>query len=289
VPTFDVHQHLWPDEVVEVLRGRKEPPYLRGRELVVPGEGSSEVDLGEHDLERRLTRLDSHGTDVAVISLQPTLGWASLPELERAELLSAWHEGAPRLAAEAQGRLRVLAAAAPVDGFAGACVSAGDMLRGGSEFDTLAGELAERSCPLFVHPGPGGPADDAPDWWAGAIDYPAQMQQAYFAWVGHRDRVEPRPRTIFALLAGCAPSQFERFVSRGGNEASTRDESVYFEISSYGPRAVELCMSTVGAGQLLFGSDFPVMDPQETLAVASSFGDALLASLREETPGSLFG
>ena len=29
-PAIDVHQHLWPDELVDRLRARSRPPYLRG-------------------------------------------------------------------------------------------------------------------------------------------------------------------------------------------------------------------------------------------------------------------
>jgi len=46
----DVHQHLWPDELVDRLRARSRAPYLRGWTLHTDGEPPYDVDPAGHDV-----------------------------------------------------------------------------------------------------------------------------------------------------------------------------------------------------------------------------------------------
>jgi hypothetical protein len=78
----DIHQHLWPAPFVEALNRRTRPPRLDGSTLELV-EGSYQVDLAAHDAETRVAALDRDGIDIAVLSLQPTLGIADLPPSER--------------------------------------------------------------------------------------------------------------------------------------------------------------------------------------------------------------
>ena len=66
---------------------------------------------------------------------------------------------------------------------------------------------------MFVHPGPAVSASQG--WWAPGVDYAAQMQASYAAWVAYGARRWPELRVVFALLAGGAPFQVERLVRRG--------------------------------------------------------------------------
>ncbi|HEY7196238.1 MAG TPA: hypothetical protein VH306_03550 [Gaiellaceae bacterium] len=288
MPTFDVHQHLWPEQFVAALARRDRSPRLRGSRLELAGEGSFEIDLAAHALERRLALLDRDGTDVAIVSLQPTLGIESLPREERGPLLDAWHEGVQELAAVADGRLRAFAAGACLDGFAGACVPASEIVRGSAELNELAGEVQRRGQALFVHPGPCTPPDRAPAWWSSVVDYTAQMQAAYAAWLHPVEAERARPATIFAILAGGGPIQLERLASRGIPERVAVDESVFLDVASYGRRALELCFATFGTRQLVYGSDIPVVDPEPTLRALRGFGDAVEDVIRSENPTLLF-
>jgi 6-methylsalicylate decarboxylase len=289
MPTFDVHQHLWPEEVVALLSARTEPPCLRGSTLQIAGEEQSEIDLEDHNLERRLERLDRDETEVAIVSLQPTLGFERLPDADRTELASAWHAGARRFMSSSGGRVRAFSAGQCLDGFAGACVSAQAVVAGGPDFETLLEELVAHGQVLFVHPGPGRPPKGAPLWWSGVVDYTAQMQAAYVAWLVRRPNGGPRPSALFAILAGGAPIQLERLLSRGGDERLALDSSVFLDVASYGRRAIELSLATFGVGQLVFGSDFPVVEPASTLRAIHAFGDAVATAIREDNPALLFG
>ncbi len=287
--TFDVHQHLWPEELMDALADRTSPPRLDGSTLILDAEGEFPFDPTEHKLDHRFLDMDRDGTEVAVISLQPTLGVEELPSVEREPLLAAWHEGARRLVDAGGGRLRALASGACLPGFAGTCVPASSVVEGGADLDRLVRQLIEERQVLFVHPGPGRPPSGALPWWSAVADYTAQMQTAYLAWLVRGARGDPRPPTIFAILAGGGPFQLERLGTRGGDPGLGLDPDVFLEVSSYGRHAIELCHSTFGARQLLYGSDRPVIDPETTLRAVRSLGGSFETVIREENALLLFG
>ncbi len=284
--TVDFHQHLWPEPFVALLSRRVRPPRLRGSVLELAGERESESDLRAHDLDVRLALLDRWELDVAVVSLQPTLGFAALPEDEAAELVAAYEGGILELAAASQGRLVPLAAGSDSAGFAGACIGApelGDLDRLGQRLD----ELARLDAFLFVHPGPAVAPPGAPAWWPAVVEYTAQMQAAYAVWLTEGAERWPGLRVVFAILAGGAPFQLERLQSRGVPGRETLSDNVFFETASYGRRALELCLATFGVGQVLFGSDTPVIDPEPTLTAVRGFGDAVAEALCSHNPTRL--
>jgi hypothetical protein len=288
MPTVDLHQHLWPEPFRAALARRDRPPRLSGSVLELDGERASEVDLGAHDLDARLALLDRCGIDVAVVSLQPTLGLDRLPGDEGAELVATYEQGVQELAAVSSGRIEPLAVGRAVDGFAGACVAAAEL----ADLDELAprvDELERKGAFLFVHPGPAQPPAGAPEWWSAVVEYTAQMQAAYAAWLAGGAERWPELPVVFAILAGGGPFQLERLRSRGIAGRDLLYENVYFETASYGRRALDLCLATFGVGQLCFGSDAPVIDPQWTLDAVRGFGDAVTDALCNVNPFRLLG
>lgn len=279
MPTFDVHQHLLPAPVVEALHARSEPPRIVGRSLELR-EGSFPFEERDNDLGERIAVLDRDGTDVAVVSLAPTLEVEEHPELRE-----AYHEGIRDLVAAAGGRLRALASGVCLEGFAGACVSAQALVGG---LGDLPAELARAGQVLFVHPGPpGSPPASAPHWWTAVVDYTAQMQAAYLSWVAGGAR-HPELDVVFAVLAGGAPIQLERLRSRGGATAPAAGARVHLDTASYGPRALRLSADALGADRLVFGSDVPVLPAAPTLQALAALGDAAVSSARSESPSRLF-
>ena len=275
MPSFDVHQHLWPEQLIAALSRRTKPPRLHGSRLELV-DGAYDVDLDEHRLERRIELLDRDGIDVACISLQPTLGCEA-----DETLVSAYHEGIQEVVAVSGGRLRALAYAEQRDGFAGACVSAHRVLDG---IEELAAELRGANQFLFVHPGiPAKARADLPAWWPVVVDYPTQMEAAFLAWV--TGVVDPDVPVVFALLAGGAPFQLERLASRG--VAPAVSENVYLDTASYGRRALELCIASLGPRRLVYGSDTPVIDSAPTLRALRDLGDAVATAACEGNPARL--
>lgn len=281
MPSFDVHQHLWPPAVVAALRRRSEPPLLDGETLVV-GEGRFSFDAEAQRLGMRLAALDADGVDVAVVSLQPTLGLDAAPEV-----VDAYHDGIAELVTEAEGRLRALAVGRCLPGFAGACVPARALLEG---IDELADELERAGQALFVHPGPcEQPPAGAPPWWSAVVDYTAQMQGAYAAWlVGGADSHPDLP-VVFAVLAGGAPVQLERLRSRVSSLHPTSHPHAYFDTSSYGTRALALCLEAYGTDQLVYGSDAPVIGPEPTARALAELGEHVVRAARVDNPTRIFG
>ena len=260
----DVHQHLWPAEVIERLATRDRPPCLREGVVHIPGRAPFRLTAAETDPTARLALLDRLGIDRALVSLSPTDRFDH-------ELCEAWHDGIARVCAESDGRLAALAAGEPRDGFAGVCVPAARVVAG-------LGELAGAGRPLFVHPAPSPPAPaGAPPWWAGAIDYAAQMQAAYAAWLERDAGRHADAIIVFAILAGGAPLLEERWRARGG-WLPEPPPGVLLDTASFGPRALGFCAAHGHSSRLVFGTDAPVLAGEPALAAVRSLdaGDDVL-------------
>jgi predicted TIM-barrel fold metal-dependent hydrolase len=281
--TVDVHQHLWPSGFVGVLRSRRVPPLLDGSTLVTV-EGSFPVALDDHDPERRIALLDRDGIDVAVLSLQPSLGLELLAGREREELELAWADGARALVRESAGRFRALAPWRRLEGFAGTSVGASALVDPRAHADLLD-EIDTARGLVFVHPESEGPLPAGrPDWWAWTAGYTGQMQRAYLAWLGGGRERWPRLRIVFAILAGGAPIQHERLVHRGVDVRGTLDPDTLFETATYGRRAIELVIETFGVERVLYGSDTPVVDSSPTLGAVRGMGDSVARLLQADNP-----
>jgi hypothetical protein len=141
---------------------------------------------------------------------------------------------------------------------------------------------------VFVHPDGGGPADPAwPPWWEWVTGYPARMQSAYLAWLAIGRERWPTLKVLFAMLGGGGPFQLERLARRGVDVRSALDPNTFFEVSTHGRRAMELCIETFGVDQLAYGSDTPVVDSRPTLDAVRGFGDAVVHVLQSDTPSRL--
>jgi 6-methylsalicylate decarboxylase len=277
----DIHQHFLPEEFLAALAARTRPPRLHDGHLDLGDQGRWPVDVAGHTLERRLALLDGMEIERAVISLQPSLGADWRDDGEGEELAAAWERGILELARASGGRIVPLAARAPADGFAGVCVEAPALL----DLDRLApllDALGQTGGFLFVHPGNAHMPAGAPAWWAAVVDYTAQMQAAYAAWFAAGAARWPDLDVVFAILAGGAPIQLERMVSRGVTAREAMLPHVWFDTASYGKRALELTMSTFGVERMLFGSDAPVVDPAGALVTVRSFGEAVTNALVSE-------
>ena len=255
----DLHQHLLPEPLIAALARRTAPPRLardgRGWRLELAGEPDSAFAPADHDPAARA------GTDRIVVSLSTALGIEALAPDEAAPLLDAYHQGILELGGPFE-----LWGAVQTPGEVDAALDAGARgitlpASGLAESDLLLDRLEARDAPLFVHPGPVAGPPDAPAWWPAMTDYVAQMSAAWhwFAALG-RPR-HPRLRVVFAMLAGGAPLHAERLALRGGPADAIHDPLVWFDTSSYGPKAIDAMLRVVGVDRLVHGSDRPVVAP----------------------------
>jgi hypothetical protein len=96
-PRVDLHQHLWPDELIRALAARSAPPCLRrgvnGWTLELPGEPPCPVGLADHDPVARAFEAERDGVDAVGVALSVPLGIELLPVAEAQPLLDAFHDG----------------------------------------------------------------------------------------------------------------------------------------------------------------------------------------------------
>jgi predicted TIM-barrel fold metal-dependent hydrolase len=283
--TVDVHQHFLPTPFVAELRRRSTPPRIVGDELEL-AEGRFPFGPREHDLDARLSLLDRHGIDLAVLSLQPTFGQDALPEIERRELVAAWEDGITTVVAESRGRLVALAPDAAKQGFVGASIGS-DALSEPAVLEAAVESVRREGGFVFVHPSGGAVPKGSPPWWGALVTYTAQMQAAYLSWLARYQGRWPDVPIVFAILAGGGPIQLERLDSRGTDVRSVLHGNLFFDTASYGRRALELCVETFGVEQLVHGSDIPVIDPDPTLRAVKGFGESVETLIRCENPNRL--
>ena len=267
----DVHQHLWPEPLLEALRARSAPPYLDGWTLHTATDAPSTIDPGDHDPERRTAWLVEAGR-TAVVSPSSPLGAEDLPLAESRRLLDATHEGLEHLGDRlgwwaSLPRELVLhrvddaqrALADVLDrGAAGLQVPATWLTTPAdvAALTPVLSALQEADRPLFVHPGPPRGPVDAPVWWAPVVDYTAQMAASWWAWHAAGRAALPQLRICFAAGAGLAPVQHERLRARGGDSGPV-DPLTFVELSSYGVQAFDALMRSVGIDVLVAASDHP--------------------------------
>jgi 6-methylsalicylate decarboxylase len=280
----DIHQHVWTGPFLDALAARECLPFVRcGDGLTVlhsGGELPYVIDTAAESADRRTELLDADGVALAVVALSSPIGIEALPHDVAAELISAHLDGALSLGDSfaAWGPVPIDSPdPADVDDVLGrGCIGVSLPARALSGRDALdaAGPLLERvqshGVPLFVHPGnlAGPDAREAPLteplWWRALTDYVSQMQAAWLTFATHGRRELPHLRIVYAMLAGAAPLLSERLATRAGPAIDLGDRLTFYDTSSYGPGLVEAMARWVGDGQLVYGSDRPVVEPIRT-------------------------
>jgi predicted TIM-barrel fold metal-dependent hydrolase len=280
----DLHQHIWTRPLLDALARRDALPLVRGEDGLTVLHSAAEqpyvIDVAAESPQERARRVREDGVDRAVIAISSPIGIEALPRESALELIDAYLTGVETLGPEfaAWGPIAVDGAepdevdALLARGCVGISVTAG-ALAGPDRLEQL-GPVLERvsrhGVPLFVHPGraPGQQPTAAefgePLWWRPLTDYVWQMQAAWMTFAAFGRREHPDLRVVFAMLAGGAPLLTERLLARGGPEVDVRDPNSFYETSSYGPEAVATMAGRTGMGQLVYGSDRPVIDPQPT-------------------------
>lgn len=285
--SIDLHQHWWSAALRDELARLG---LLRGTTLHLPGEPPFELDPAAHDLAARREQDAADGIALTLYSLSSPLGLESLPPERAAGILDAWHAGAADLPAgtglwAAAGLVEPDAARLAADlarpGVVGLQVPA-TALATPRALEALAPLLAVAEAagrPVLVHPGPAAPVpgqEELPGWWPALTDYVAQLQAAWFSWHLTGRALLPQLRICFVALAGLAPLLHERLDQRGGRLGAI-DPGVFYETSSFGPRAVDAVVRVVGIDPLVHGSDRPYARPTDP-GLGDAFAHALFVA-----------
>ncbi len=281
---LDVHQHVWTAPLLEALSDRRWLPFVRHSHgltvLHSAGERPYVIDRDAESPRRRAQLVHVDRLDRALVALSSPIGIEALARAEARSLIDAHLTGVSELGPDfaAWGPL-VLDGPQPEDvdellarGCVGvslpACAFAGPEAL--EAIRPVLERIAGHDVPLFIHPGPGVPPGNReaslsdPLWWRALTDYVAQMQSAWLTFAALGRREHPDLTVLFAMLAGGAPLLSERLATRGGPPIDVRDARVFYDTSSYGPTAIEATARRVGPGQLVYGSDRPVIEPADT-------------------------
>lgn len=275
----DLHQHLWTAPLLDALALRDELPFVRRDHgvTVLYSAGEQPYVIADEPASVRARQLGADGIDLALIAISSPIGIETLPRDDATELIHSHLDGVATLPQQfsAWGPVpldrpdpddvdtvlarRCLGISLPATALAGpeALHASGPLLE----------RAAERGVPVFVHPGGARDHDrfeaplSEPLWWRALTDYVAQMQAAWLTFLTLGRREHPDLAVVFAMLAGNAPLLFERLHTRGGPPIELRDPRTFYDTSSYGPVAIEVMARMVGAEQLVYGSDRPILDP----------------------------
>jgi hypothetical protein len=297
MPRTDVHQHAWPDALVEELRRRPRSPRIVDDRLLLDGEPDFALVAGDGvraSLADRRAADAADDVDLALLSLSSPLGIETLAPDEAAPLLDAWHGlardlgpghglwAATNLVEPDLDSLRATLALPTVHGLQVPATALLDP----AALERLAPVLAvveAADLPLLVHPGPAAasPATDLPGWWPALTSYTAQLTASWFAWHVAGRALLPDLRICFVALAGLAPLHHERLAARGGTFGAI-DPGVYYDTSSYGPRAVDAVIRVVGVDPIVHGSDRPYAEPRDP-----GLGEAFTHALFDSNPHHL--
>jgi hypothetical protein len=268
----DVHQHLWPAELIEQLRRRTAPPYLRGWTLYLDGEPPYEVDPADHDPDARAALDPAVGR--VLLSLSSPLGIEAMHPDEARPLIDAYHEGVLALPDPFGGWAAVTDTDPDLDGLKGLLTGGfvgvqlpAQLLAGPRRVEGIAPVLAlcaELDRPVLVHPGPAAPmaGEEVPGWWPAVVDYPAQLQAAWWAWHAVGRKLVADLRLCFVAGAGLAPVHHERFAARGGGRFVV-DHEVFVDVSSYRLQGVDALTRALGIDAVVLGSDRPYAVPPD--------------------------
>jgi hypothetical protein len=280
----DIHQHLWTEPLLAALAKRDRLPFVRRNGptaiLHCSGECAYAIDTELETPSQRAAQVRHAGLDLALIALSSPIGIEAVPRPEARDLVEAYLEGVASLTSEfgAWGPVP-LDRPDPRDvddvltrGCVGISIPAGALAsrEGFERIEPVLAQTEDHDVPLFVHPGPGpktpqhAPSLTDPLWWPALTDYVAQMQAAWLMFFTLGRRRHPHLTVVFAMLAGGAPLLGERLAARGGPPIDLSDPLAFYESSSYGDAAIGAVAGLVGADQLVYGSDRPVVEPLPT-------------------------
>ena len=294
-PAIDVHQHLWPPQLIDALRSRSRAPRLDGWDLLLEGEPPYRVQAADHDPAGR--RALDEGR--IVLGLSSPLGIEDLPAAQGLPLLAAWHEGAAALRPSFEAWAAVSRqdpdltdlAGRLADGFVGLQIPATWLSTPGAVEDLSAmfAVVATANRPVFIHPGPvpagsrspARAADQRPPWWPALVDYPGQLLTAWWSWYVAGRALFPQLRICFAAGAGLAPVHHERFLARSGRPLVV-DRRTFVDTSSYGRQGIDSLIRVLGIDLLVLGSDRPYAAPLDI-----DLGAAASTAIRHTNPVAL--
>lgn len=289
---LDVHAHYYPPEYVAVVRevatetgraGEVARAFLQNRIIqTVP------TFLGA--LDERLRLMDAAGIELQALSFASLNIWH--PDAHtRARLVRAFNDGCSAVVARHPDRFRLLASlpfphveeavaearrARALPGFAGYSIPThlDTVPIDAPQWAPVYAAMAESPALVITHPdgfcAPGALADHGMEWAIGA-PFEDTIAAVRLLASGLLDE-HPALTWVIPHLGGTLPFLLHRLLWRWKLEAellgtddhsATALERLLFETANCSPHTLRLALETLPAGRIVFGTDFPFVDPAD--------------------------
>jgi predicted TIM-barrel fold metal-dependent hydrolase len=289
---IDVHAHYYPPEYVEVVRevATEEGPHAGVAKAFLEHRIINAIPTFLGDLESRLELMDQGGIGIQVLSFASLNIWHPDPTM-RARLVQAFNDGCSAVVSEYPDRFRFLASlplpalaesiaeahrARHLEGFVGFSIPthintvAIDL----AQWDAVYEAMGTESALVLTHPdgfcAPGALADFGMEWAIGAPFEDTIVAVRLIA-SGLAER-HPNLTWVIPHLGGTLPFLLHRLLWRWklesdmlGTEAhhGAALEKLLFETANCSEHTLALATEVLPAGSIVFGTDFPFVDPHD--------------------------
>lgn len=285
---IDVHGHYTPMAFLRHLEGRGDYPRAEraaGVYTIHSGPHNSyRLNEAASDLERRRADLAALGFERQLVSLSAPYGFDRLRGSEAVDVADAVNAALREAAAVDPERYAVLAVAPVEEGAAGVEVlrraldagQRGIILSGSTithlasfaPLEPLLALLHERGAIAFVHPGSSPELAGVPPTRLGisGVAFQNELTAALLRLLdwGAVTRFAGL-KLLFCNLGGTVPLLIERWQHMGGEEVLPLLGRITYDCSSFGPRAIELAVETLGEERIVIGTDYPVQPLERPL------------------------
>jgi len=318
---IDIHNHFfpqtWPDLVARF--GTPDWPWIKHTEP-----GKAEIMVGNKffrsiysacwDPDVRLNEMDRDGIDLQIISATPVLFAYNRPAAHALDCAQMFNDAALELCSRGKSRLRALCQV-PLQDIDASCVELSRCMKAGHlgvqignhvgeknlddpGIETFLHHCAAEGAAVLVHPWDMFASDRMPKYmmqWT--VGMPAETQLAVVAMIlsGAFDRLPASLRICFAHGGGSFPYLLGRLenawrhhpVARAQCEKAPSEYVGRFSVDSavFDRRALHFLVETMGADQVMLGSDYPFPLGEErvgALVRGSGLNDRVKAQLLGE-------
>jgi aminocarboxymuconate-semialdehyde decarboxylase len=310
---IDIHTHMFSDRWVDLIRRNGDDGGALGpnMELLSRGGSIGRVSPAMLDWDARIRAMDAAGVDLAVISLTaPNVYWGT--RAASAEAARAVNDDFAAAERRYDGRIRWMASLPwqhAGDALAELRRARGEGAVGIVTLTNIAGtcpdderyapvwrEIEAMELPVFIHPTRPAAAVDFGEVVALAnavgFTFETTLCFARMMFSGFLDRF-PRLKLIACHGGGALPFLAQRFArsfaaipqagARMKEEPAAYLHRLYYDTVVYDQPTLDFLVAQVGAGQVLYGSDYPFMLGDMTGCLARV--DSLPAAQRDAVRG----
>ncbi len=304
MPAHDVHAHYYPPEYVAIVRevatedgqsGDVARAFLQHRII-------TKVPTFLGNLDERLRLMDAAGIELQALSFASLNIWH--PDAEtRSRLVRAFNDGCAGVVDLHPDRFRLLASlplphveeaivearrARALSGFAGYSIPThiDTVPIDAEQWQPVYAAMAESPALVITHPdgfcAPGALTDHGMEWAIGA-PFEDTIAAVRLLASGLLDQ-HPALTWVIPHLGGTLPFLLHRLLWRWKLEAemlgtddhaATSLERLLFETANCSPQTLRLALEVLPAGRIVFGTDYPFVDPHDLARPVQLVRDAL--------------